>query len=62
MIYDLPERAIVTVIELVQQYRAEKVAIRTDTRRFYEVWLSNHLMPGWGLFAHDVQARPVEFG
>jgi integrase len=34
---------------------------RSDTRRSYEVWLSNHILPKWGERAlSDLQARPVE--
>lgn len=34
---------------------------RIDTRRAYEVWLSNHIIPKWGACAlSDLQARPVE--
>jgi integrase len=50
-----------TVNTLVEQYRAEKMPRRSDTRRSYEVWLSNHIIPKWGDCAlPDVQARPVE--
>jgi len=37
-----------TVNTLVEQYRIEKMPKRTDTRRFYEVWLRNHILPRWG--------------
>ncbi|HLK33140.1 MAG TPA: site-specific integrase [Terriglobales bacterium] len=34
---------------------------RADTRRSYEVWLNNHVLPTWGdRSLNDVQARPVE--
>jgi integrase len=34
---------------------------RKDTRRAYEVWLRNHIVPKWGkCVLPDVQARPVE--
>ena len=50
-----------TVLTLVEQYRAEKMPKRSDTRRSYEVWLSNHIIPKWGdSDLSDVQARPVE--
>jgi integrase len=46
---------------LVEQYRAEKMPKRSDTRRSYEVWIRNHILPKWGECALlDVQARPVE--
>jgi len=50
-----------TVRRLVEQYRAEKMPKRNDTRRAYEVWLSNHIIPRWGDHAlSELQARPVE--
>jgi len=50
-----------TVNTLVEQYRAEKMPKRSDTRRSYEVWISNHILPKWGQCAlSDIQARPVE--
>jgi hypothetical protein len=34
---------------------------RSDTRRSYDVWLRNHIVPKWGdRVLSDVQARPVE--
>lgn len=46
---------------LIESYRAEKMPRRIDTRRAYEVWLSNHIIPKWGTCAlADLQARPVE--
>jgi integrase len=50
-----------TMNTLVEQYRAEKMPKRSDTRRSYEVWIRNHILPKWGECAlSDVQARPVE--
>jgi len=50
-----------TVNTLVQEYRIEKMPKRSDTRRAYEVWLKNHILPRWGDSSlRDVQARPVE--
>lgn len=50
-----------TVSTLAEKYRVEKMPKRSDTRRSYEVWLSNHIIPKWGDCAlSDVQARPVE--
>ena len=50
-----------SVRALVEKYRAEKMPSRSDTRRTYEVWLRNHIIPKWGNSAlSDVQARPVE--
>jgi integrase len=50
-----------TMAKLVEQYRAEKMPKRSDTRRSYDVWLRIHIVPKWGGCAlSDVQARPVE--
>lgn len=50
-----------TVNLLVQQYRAEKMPERIDTRRAYEVWIKHYILPTWGQSAiSDIQARPVE--
>jgi integrase len=39
----------------------EKMPTRTDTRRSYEVWLRNHILPRWGdSLLFELQARPVE--
>lgn len=50
-----------TVNALIETYRVEKMPRREDTRRSYEQWLKNHIVPKWGdgLLA-AVQARPVE--
>jgi integrase len=50
-----------TVKILVTQYREEKMPQRASTRRGYETWLNNHLIPKWGdCELTDLQARPVE--
>jgi integrase len=50
-----------TVNMLVQQYRLERMPQRIDTRRSYEAWLRNHILPRWGeRCLTDLQARPVE--
>src|SRR5579862_9142005 len=50
-----------TVTTLVDNYRAEKMPTRTDTRRSYEVWIRNHILPKWGGCAlSDLEPRPVE--
>jgi hypothetical protein len=36
-----------TVAALVEQYRVEKMPKRSDTRRSYDVWLRNHIIPKW---------------
>jgi integrase len=51
----------VLVKDLIAYYRIEKMPSRSDTRRSYEMWLKNHIIPKWGdgpLAA--VQARPVD--
>jgi len=53
--------AVPIVAALVEQYRVEKMPRRRDTRRTYDCWLRNHIVPKWGDCAlTDVQARPVE--
>jgi integrase len=50
-----------TVLGIVNHYREEKMPKRTDTRRSYEVWLNNHILPKWGdRLLNDLEARPVE--
>lgn len=50
-----------TVSSLVEQFRREKMPKRKDTRRSYEAWLRNHILPKWGeCTLSDLQARPVE--
>ena len=52
---------VLTVNTLVNHYREEKMPKRTDTRRSYEVWLRNHILPKWGdCSLTDLQARPAE--
>jgi integrase len=46
---------------LVADYRKEKMPKRVDTRRTYQAWLNNHILPKWGdCSLSEVQARPVE--
>jgi integrase len=50
-----------TVSALVEQYRAEKMPERASTRRGYNTWLDNHILPRWGNSPiTDAQARLVE--
>ena len=52
---------LLTVNSLVNSYRSEKMPQRFSTRRSYESWLQNHILPRWGQSPiTDVQARPVE--
>jgi integrase len=51
----------VTVSDLIDSYRVEKMPQRPETRRGYEKWLRNYIEPKWGgCVLMDVQARPVE--
>src|SRR5712691_3797385 len=51
----------VTVNGIVAQYRNEKMPRRLSTRRGYEAWLNNHILPRWrNCPLTDLQARPVE--
>jgi integrase len=55
------ERTIVTVRQLVEQYRTEKIPQRYSTRRGYEVWLLHRILPRWADSPiTDLQAWPVE--
>ena len=50
-----------TVAVLVERYRAEKMPARFSTRRGYNAWLKNHIVPKWGACEiTTVQPRPVE--
>jgi len=52
---------IITVNSIVAQYRTEKMPRRLSTRRGYEAWLNNHILPRWrNCPLADLQARPVE--
>ena len=50
-----------TMQNLVEQYRAEKMPERYSTRRVYEVWIKRYILARWSECAiTDLQARPVE--
>ncbi len=56
-----PLMASPTVEDLVMRYREERMPRRSDTRRSYDVWLDNHIIPRWAQRPiTDLQARPVE--
>jgi integrase len=56
-----PKPGVPTVAALVDQYRAERMPKRTDTKRSYEVWITNHVLPKWGdCSITDLEPRPVE--
>jgi integrase len=51
----------VTVKTLVEHYREEKMPARYSTRRGYNAWLNNHVLPRWGTYPiTEVRAMPVE--
>ena len=53
--------SVATVNNMVAQYRSEKMPRRLSTRRGYEAWLNNHILPRWqNCPLTDLQARPVE--
>lgn len=53
------EREAPTVSRIVEQYRIEKMPQRHDTRRSYDAWLRNHILPTWGkCVLADLGARP----
>lgn len=50
-----------TVAVLVEQYQSEKMPTRFSTRRGYNSWFKNHILPKWGACEITaVQPRPVE--
>jgi len=54
-------QTVATLKDLVQHYRVEKMPKRLSTKRSYEMWLRNHILPRWGDGPiTDVQARPAE--
>lgn len=56
-----PHSSIPTVGVLVEQYQAEKMPKRKDTRRGYQSWIRIHILPKWKeSLITDLQARPVE--
>lgn len=58
---DSPGPSTITLNTLVEHYRREKMPRRLSTRRAYEAWLRNHLLPRWGSCQiAELQARPVE--
>lgn len=42
------ERTVRLVVQLVEDYRIEKMPTRYSTRRGYEVWLRCWILPRWG--------------
>lgn len=56
------DRGGLSVRELIEQYRAERMPQRKDTRRSYEVWMRNYILPRFaGCLIVDLgEPRPVE--
>jgi integrase len=55
------ERSILTVRQLVERFRAERMPERFSTRYGYEAWIKNHILPRWGdQPLTDLQPRVVE--
>jgi integrase len=56
-----PHQRIPTVAMLVEQYRMEKMPERPSTRRGYEIYFKNHILPRWGeLPITEMKPRLVE--
>jgi integrase len=56
-----PVVTVPTVAVLVDKYRTEKMKQRLSTRRAYDAWLNNHIIPKWGEHViTDLQPRDVE--
>lgn len=56
-----PNPAAVTLRTLVGQYRVEKMPERASTRRGYQSWLENYILPRWGNSPiTELRPRPVE--
>jgi integrase len=50
-----------TIAALIENYRVEKMPTRIDTRRSYDVWIRNHILPKWGACTLSaLEPRPVE--
>lgn len=53
--------AVITVAELTEKYRSERMPARFSTRRSYECWLRGRILPRWGsLPITSVGPRDVE--
>lgn len=50
-----------TVQALTQRYRVERMPTRIDTRRSYEIWIRNYILPRWAdCMITELGPRPVE--
>ena len=50
-----------TVVDLVEHYRAERMPPRAMTRQGYNTWFNQYIVPKWGACTiKQLQARPVD--
>lgn len=55
------QKQAVSLRSLIERYRVERMPKRGDTRRAYEVWISNHILPKWAdCDITSFEPRPVE--
>lgn len=55
------QKQAVSVRDLIERYRVERMPKRSDTRRAYEVWVRNHILPKWAdCVITNLEPRPVE--
>jgi len=60
-LYNKTDDEVPTVTALVDQYRATAMPERASTRRGYESWLKNHILPEWGeKTLTELKPDPVE--
>ncbi len=60
-IKDSSTSSVLRVENIVTDYRQEKMPVRLSTRRGYDAWINNHILPRWrDCLITQLQARPVE--
>jgi hypothetical protein len=60
-LYNKPVSEVLTIGVLVDQYRGTAMPERPSTRRSYECWLHNYILPTWGTKKlTDLKPDPVE--
>jgi integrase len=60
-LYNKPVTHVPTVAELVQQYRVTDMPERASSRRGYESYFRNHILPKWGsLKIDELKPDPLE--
>lgn len=51
----------VTLQTLIERYRTERMPTRIDTKRSYEVWIRNYILPKWAdCMITELEPRPIE--